>query len=481
MTVIMQGSKNPEYKRLLPRYTMIRDCINDNVEPVNQMNVTSQDELDVNRTYLTRTPGMSDSTYTLLGQLGRFTNFTGSTLEFMMGAAFRNDPEIDLPTSVEYLKDNADGEGNSLKDLIKQDVSETIPLGRYGILVEPPEQMVDDEGNPVEVTNRDIQSGRSRVYLKPYLAESILDYDVSVINGVKKLSFVKLREVVTTRNEVYQVVEAVRYRFLILDSQGYKQEIHDNEEGGTIQGDPVYITDFNGRNLDYIPFYFTGSKNNDPNPDNPPFFKLSNINIAHYNLDAENRLNLKLYATGTMVVWGDNPKLGEQNLSVGGGNGVYVGRTGGMDIKQLDAGGALPAAMEADFQSMVQLGAKVASYQNQRTAEEAKINAAQEVALLNSVVDNAEDAFTKAVNTAILLQTGSESDFKIELNKQFYPDAMTAQDRAQWQSDVNFEYVPLTEYWAALRRSGMTDKTDDELMKLLGSQPDMGGTNEVVV
>lgn len=478
MSVILQGSQNPQYKKLLPRYTLIRDCINDDVEPINQTDFEYEGDNQKRRVYLTRTPGMSDATYNLLKQLGRFTNVTGSTLEFMMGAAFRNDPEFELPATADYLLENADGEGNSLKDLVKQSVSEAIPLGRYAILVEPPTQMLDDDGNVVETTRRDVNEGKARTYLKPYLTESIVDWDISVVNGVKTLSFVKLKEIITKRDENYNVTQEERFRFLILDDSGYRQEVHSTEEGGSMIGQPVFVTDFNGKVLDHIPFFFVGSKNNDPDADNPPFFKMSNINIAHYNLDAENRLNLKLYATGTMVVWGDNASaFKDKTLSVGGGSGIYVGKSGGMDIKQLDAGKALPEAMENDMNSMIQLGAKVASYQNQRTAEEAKINASQEVALINIVVDNTEDAFTKAVNEAIWLQTGNEQSFKLELNKQFYPDPMTAQDRAQWQSDVSMEYVPLVEYWAALRRSGLTNKTDKELMQLMGSQPDMGGND----
>jgi len=474
------SSLHPDYVKLLPRYRMIRDCINDDVQSGLQVNTsvtTVPSEVYVN--YLTRTPGMSDETYRLLCQLGRYVNVTGSTLDFMSGAVWRVDPTIKLPTSVEYLEENADGEGNSLKSLAKATVSDGISMGRFGLLVEPPMQMVDDEGNSVEVTRNAQNNGMANTYIKPYTPESIVDWDTTVINGVKSLSLVKLLEIVSIRdNSTFQTEEEERYRFLILTDEGYEQRIYKNVEGTEMVGEPVLVTDFDGRRLDHIPFYFAGSKNNDPEADNPPFFKISNINVAHYNLDAENRLNLKLNATGTMVVWGDNADAFENaTLSVGGGNGLYVGTQGGMDIKQIEANGALPAAMDADLQSMIQMGARLITKNGSRTAEEAKLSAAQETSVMSNTVDNAEDALTKAINEVIWFQTGSEQTFDFELNRRFFVESMTAQDRAQWQSDVNMGYVALTEYLEALRRAGIIDKTPDDMMKLVEKQGDLGGVS----
>ena len=40
---------------------------------------------------------------------------------------------------------------------------------------------------------------------------------------------------------------------------------------------------------------------------------------------------------------------------------------------------------------------------------------------------------------------------------------MTAQDRAAWAADITMGLMPREEYWNAMRRAGLTDKTNDEL------------------
>jgi hypothetical protein len=421
------SNNHPDYEKLMPRYQTIRDCINDDVEwDSNTVSLCAGKQ-----EYLTRTPGMKDGTFNALKQLGVFMNITGSTLTAVMGLAGRIPPVINMPDDIKYLEINADGRGNKLKDLVKDAMSDTLSLGRFGVLVEPPSQRLDDEGNVIETSKADMASGKVRTYLKAYAPESIIDYDETVINDVKVLSLGKLMECVTVRDEnTYQSEIEERYRFLTLDEDGYHQQVFSNAEGTSPLGEKVTVTGFNGKALDHVPFYFSGSKNNDADADNPPYYKLARKNIALYNLDANNRLNLNLHATGTLILTGDAEDLGKKELTIGGGNGVYLGTTGSANLLQLEAGKALPESIEVEKQDIVALGGKLSNSEVERTLGEAEMSMAQELALLSSVTDNVEDMLKLAIADLIMIQTGKEIDFELVLNRNFFAKRLSAQELA---------------------------------------------------
>ena len=449
----MAHSINSDYTKLLPRYETIRDCLNDDVV----MHASK---------YLVRTDGMSDESYKCLAQLGRYMNITGSTLEAMMGLANRTKPDILLPPDIDYLLTNADGEGNGLETMIKAALSDDTAMGRYGLLVEPPSARIDDNGLLIKSTTADVKSGKVRTTIKPYTAESIVDYEVSVVNDVKQTSLVKLMENIEVRDkETFQIEIETQFRFLILTKDGYEQRLYEDVDGTTMKGLPVAVTGFDGKQLQYIPFYFIGSRNNDAVADNPPFYKLADKNIALYNLDANNRLNLNIYATGTLIVTGDAHDLGKKTITVGGGGGIYLGESGSANILQLQAGTALPEAMAADKADMVELGAKLSQPNVSRTLGEAMITVAQEMALLSTVTDNVEMAFKTAVNQVSLIQTGKDADFELTLNRKFFTKPLTAQERAQWVGEVQMGISPKVLYYKRLRDAGEypQDWTDKEI------------------
>lgn len=472
MATTYTGAYNFDYIKLLPRYQTIRDCINDDVVYGYTDYCKYNNSITKHQEYLVRTPGMSDETYGILKQLGRYLNVTGATLEGMLGGVWRVDPVIVLPDSVEYLNENADGEGNSLASLLKDQVGDTLPMGRYGLLVEPPQATLNNAGEIVEVSKADVNSGRVTTTIKPYVPESIYDWETSVIDGVRKLSLVKLIEEKKVRNASYTIECSEIYRFLTLDEEGYHQQVFQDPEGTSPLTEKVTITDYNGAAMTEIPFYFSGSRNNDSTADNPPFYKLADANIAHYNNDANNRLNLLLHATGTLIVTGTNRDLEGKTIPLGGGNGLYLGESGSANLLQLAAGAALPEAIKSDLDNMVLLGAKLNEPSVQRTFGEAALSASQETALLSDVVANCEEAMNKAVNMVILLQTGKEAEFEITINRQFFPVPMNAQDRAQWVMEIQQGLSSPFEFWEAKRKAGLTSKTDQQIqMELSGEQP----------
>ena len=63
-------------------------------------------------------------------------NIVGRTLSGLTGAVFRNPAEVNLPSQVAYLEDEADSLGNSLEQVAKSVVTNVQAVGRHGILVD---------------------------------------------------------------------------------------------------------------------------------------------------------------------------------------------------------------------------------------------------------------------------------------------------------------------------------------------------------
>ena len=54
---------------------------------------------------------------------------------------------------------------------------------------------------------------------------------------------------------------------------------------------------------------------------------------------------------------------------------------------------------------------------------------------------------------------------------EFFLQPMTAPERAQWMADINAGLLPATAYYAALRKAGVTDWTDEEIKTAIEDAP----------
>ena len=70
---------------------------------------------------------------------------------------FRKPPTVGLPEGISYLEDDTTGTGVNIWQFAQYIVSETLALGRIGLLV-------------------DYSNGARKAFIKPYTAESIINW-----------------------------------------------------------------------------------------------------------------------------------------------------------------------------------------------------------------------------------------------------------------------------------------------------------------
>jgi len=395
-------------------------------------------------------------------QRASFVNVTGRTQEGLVGAIFRRDPEIELPTEIEYMRDDYDGSGQSLKQLGKLVAGETLAMGRNGMLIDHP---VAEEGLSEEQTRLlDL-----RATVANYLAEDILRVESTAVGGKLVLTMIVLREIEIVKTSKFNSLEEYRYRVLELDEEGkYFQQMYDDSGPVT---EPIYPRKKDGQFWDEIPFVFSGSKDNRPEIDKPPMYDLARVNISHYRNSADYEESLHIHGQGTLFVsselsveqWREaNPN----GILVGARTGHFLGSNGSATLLQLDANTAAAVAMEHKEDVMRALGARLISQKGgNQTAEAARIDSSSETSILNNVVGNSSNAIQKALQFACEFMGGNPEEVKFSLNTSFFDDTMTAQDVMAMITLEDRGTIAKKDTRSKLRSSGWIKKerTDEDL------------------
>ena len=352
-----------------------------------------------------------------------YTNYTGRTREGLKGAIFRLPPRIELPPDMEFMLDNADGAGQSLTQVAKLAADELMETGRFGLLADYP--MVDEELTVEQVRRMGLQP-----HIATYTAESIINWHVHVINGRRQLGMLVLKENSPVHHDEFTWDYVDRYRVLRLkDNQEYTQQLYD--ENCDPLTEEIAVRGANGKPFDYIPFQFVGSRDNLPNIDDPILYDIARVNIGHFRNSADQENNLSVHGGGTLVVSTDmSPEAFQAanpgGVTVGENSGLILSEGGKAELLQLDAASAIGTEMTHKEQMMVQIGAKIITKTGQRTAEEARIQATSENSMLDTMVGNIDEAFTKVLYDCRAFISATDAEIVFSLNDDFWQDSIAA-------------------------------------------------------
>ena len=351
--------------------------------------------------------------YTKYIALASFYGATGRTVDGLVGLIFSKNPVQELPPIIEYLDENADSKGNSLRDLAKKAATEAMVSPRSGILVARPST---PEGSSIA----DVEAQNLRPKLLSYKFEDIINWDYEVINNVEKLSLVVLCEL-TTKRDGFKVDVEKQYRVLELIEGVYHQSLY-NDAGAQIEG--ILPVTINGSTSDVIPFYFVevGAEGKAIIND------LVDMNFHHYQVSAD--YNSKNHFS-SFTIYYETGADSSQNMLMG--NGVkWSNRSSDATFGILQPDGnadALRISLQDDEQRMAALGAEALKPRSSG-AESAEAKSLDQVAQNSTTADVAitiSEALTKALNFASMWM-GSTEEAVYELNTDYNPTGMSGQD-----------------------------------------------------
>ena len=223
-------STHPEYEAILARWALVRDIVLNDAKK----HIRIVDENDLVRSRQYRDDAI-------------LTNFTRLTKEGLTGLIFRKPEKVELPSEMDYLHDDATGTGLNLHQLAKFISSEVQQTGRMGLLVDHPTR-----DGITSLADDVLLQMKPRI--KPYVAESILNWSTITIGSKTMINMVVLKEF-SEHIEDFVWIKKPQYRVLYLDENlEYKQDLYNDELELVVTG--TTVLDADGNTFNYIPFYF---------------------------------------------------------------------------------------------------------------------------------------------------------------------------------------------------------------------------------
>lgn len=240
----------------------------------------------------------------------QFPGYVADGIEILVGMLNHKPATIELPSTMEDLRDSCTLEGESLQDLLRKIHTEQLTTGRLGLLTDL----------PVAPATGQTPTGQSKEgttilpYIALYVGEAITNWDQGgVVDGFSALNLVILNESTVKRDKDFTWKQFKKYRVLQLGSvevneatgtATYKVGTFDDDKGLTYSEDSLTEPAYRGKRLEEIPFTFINTKDLLTSPDKPPLEGLGSLVLAIYRGEADYRQGLFMTGQDTLVVIG---------------------------------------------------------------------------------------------------------------------------------------------------------------------------------
>ncbi len=415
------NSKHTEYTENMDKWAIVHDC-NDGAKSVKSQEtkyLPQPNPLDKGKENKAR--------YLAYIARANFVNFVASTCEGLIGLIFRKKTEIELTPDLEYLIKNANGDGLTLDQMIKESSSSVLKIGRDGLLVDYPNAEAG-------LTEAEVQSLNLRANILPYKAESILNWQTKTVGGANVLSLVVLYEPRQESVDGFEYESVDYYRVLSLKDSVYIQNIYNGD--GELLADAEGNADIipknkTGGTWNKIPFTFIGSTNNDSKVDKAPLYDIAEVNISHYRNSADYEESSFLVGQPTPVIagltasWVTDVLKGE--IGLGSRGAIMLPEGGSATLLQASENQMPSKGMDMKEAQILKIGARlIQDTGGNETVDAAKMRFSGQNSKLGSIIQNVEAAYIQCLEWVAEFMGGS-NDFVLNINKEFYDASIDPQ------------------------------------------------------
>jgi len=325
-----------------------------------------------------------------------------------------------------------------------------------------------------------MQDGTARANILQFDPEKVINWRTKLVGGKRVLSLVVIAMKYISYDDGFEIKEDDEWRVLKLDDANqYVCEVwrltSTVTTPGTTNAQPakqfvLYDTykprDATGKPLDYIPFTFVGSLNNNESPDKPPMYDIAVLNIAHYRNSADYEDSVYMVGQPTPVAtgltsswikeqWGDKPlQLGSRGI-------VPLPVNGDFKLVGADENKMVIEAMNQKERQMAMLGAQLVEKKEvQRTLGEAQMERAQVESVLVQCAKNVAAAIQKCLRWAAAFYGEDPETCLYELSTDFAISKLTPEERKALIAEYQGGLVSWEEARYALRQSGLAYEDD---------------------
>lgn len=364
----------------------------------------------------------------------QFPDIMSPSVGAMVGIVHGTEIQIEnLPAALEYLHEDADGDGLTLVDLHRRITRGLLVEGRLGLLADAPV----NGGDP---------------FLAVYAGRSIINWD---------RDFFVLDESGYERDGFdWKMVE--KFRVLSLDEGGYVQALH---QGSEVMD--VTPTSTGGGRLPWVPFAVATAKDMGAAIDTPPLIGVARAALAMYQLSADYRHQLFMSGQETLVaINGEAPEVV--------GAGVVHEMTGpeGLtpDLKYVSPTcsgiAAHKEAMEMNRDAAAQAGARLFDQgeRAQESGEARSLRYRSETANLNSVAAMSCALLELGLRNVAMMKGIPGDEISVNPPENLLKNTMPAQDAAALWQIVRDGGLSFESYFDLLQKGGVAspDITADE-------------------
>ena len=357
------------------------------------------------------------------------------TVDGLTGMLFMKKEVVVAPAAMDSIIADVTMGGLSLHQFAEVIAEEVITIGRIGVLIDYP---------PIvnAVTLAQAQAQGARPYATMYDAESIINWKTGRINNVEQLTLVVLEEENEIPVDEFESKCEPQWRVLDLAEGAYRQRVFRKDKRGEFILVEEIFPQINGRVINKIPFEFFGVRDNSPCVDKPPLLDLVDVNLSHYRTIADYCHGLHFTGLPTPVVTGYYSDDKSASLRIGSGTAWLLPdpQSKAFYLEFTGQGlGELREALRSKEAMMATLGARILAPEKRaaEAAQTANIHRSSENSVLASIAQSISVGLTHVMEW-LRDWSNITGDVKVELNRDFIPNSMTAQDVdslvKSWQS-----------------------------------------------
>lgn len=411
----------------------------------------------------------------------------------MLGVMHHKPPVIELPESMEPLRERATLRNESLDMLLRRINEQQLTTGRAGLLADMT-AAPKARSTTVKATGK-TQRVDDLPYIALYEAEDIINWDQGSRDGIEleNLNLVVLDESGWERSaNGFEWTEIAKYRTLVLgevdenEPQGvgnYRVAVFRGDKSLTFDETALIDPAYRGQTLDEIPFTFINSCDIVPDPDKPPLLGLGNLIMVIYRGEADYRQSLFMQGQDTLVISGGNLQDDKIRTGAGakidlpeGGKAEYIGTSSeGIPYQQ--------AALENDYQRASEKGGQLMdSVSRERESGDAlKVRVAARTATLNQIALTGAFGLQQSLRQ-IAKWIGADPDqVVVEPNLDFVDDSFSPDDLVKMitaknsGAPISFETI---HNW--MKGKDVTDLDFEEEVRMIEEEDEnlsLGATN----
>lgn len=401
----MNIKPNDQYNLMLPEITKNRDCI----EGAHRIKSKGSEYLIQPGNIV---PALTEdlARYDLYLSGAEFHEFPGETLSALLGKLAFGETEVKLPPELEYLLQNADGDGMSLSGLMEFAAANIMTVKYHILLAELPGTAGIDTKN---LSRAEAARLNLKACIRQYSRESLIDWQFDKYEGIRQLTLLVFQEKHFDRDpESLDLAEKVSYLVCGLDQKGYYQQrwTQASEAQGMVADAPKVYPTVAGQNLKWIPVEIVSDEElpSGALPRSGGYLSaICNAALHRYRTSADYKEALR---NGVPTLFTKGWMDGDQALfeQINGGRKCVVTGSGYVNNlpNQVDVMVEGVALDDSPFMNYFESNAKMAralgakfsdTEQMAATATEAAINAGNNNAMLGKLCDNLEAAFERMV------------------------------------------------------------------------------------